>query len=173
MTHDSGPLTVDLWCLFQPELLKSLSDILVHGGNSNVARRQSALQLKNFLSSNDEATRHIYQQVKSSDIQSFSYNLIRIFFVFMCQLHISLSVHIYKCEISSIYLLSTYNDPQDWMYFSVIFFSVGWPFPRMCVDTSRPTWLEPWGQRLTGHQRQHSASNTSPFLNCQTLYGPP
>jgi len=45
-----------------PELLKSLSDILVHGGNSNVARRQSALQLKNFLSSNDEATRHIYQQ---------------------------------------------------------------------------------------------------------------
>ena len=87
MTHDSGPLTVDLWCLFQPELLKSLSDILVHGGNSNVARRQSALQLKNFLSSNDEATRHIYQQVKSSDIQSFSYNLIRIFFVFMCKLH--------------------------------------------------------------------------------------
>jgi len=45
-----------------PELLKSLSDILVHGGNSNVARRQSALQLKNFLSSNDEATRHLYQQ---------------------------------------------------------------------------------------------------------------
>ena len=39
-----------------------MSDILVHGGNSNVARRQSALQLKNFLSSNDEATRHLYQQ---------------------------------------------------------------------------------------------------------------
>ena len=171
MTHDSGPLTVDLWCLFQPELLKSLSDILVHGGNSNVARRQSALQLKNFLSSNDEATRHIYQQVKSSDIQSFSYNLIRIFFVFMCQLHISLSIHV----ITSVNYCPS---PLSRMILRNrcifrFFFSVGWPFPRMFVVTSRPMWLEPWGQKLTGHRRQHSAFSTSPFLNCQTLYGPP
>lgn len=43
-----------------PELLKSLSDILVHGGNSAVARRQAGLQLKNRLSSNDDATRVAY-----------------------------------------------------------------------------------------------------------------
>ena len=43
-----------------PELLKSLSDILVHGGNAAVARRQAGLQLKNRLSSNDDATRVAY-----------------------------------------------------------------------------------------------------------------
>ena len=37
-----------------PELLKTLSDILFHCGNSGVARRQAGLQLKNQLTSNDE-----------------------------------------------------------------------------------------------------------------------
>ena len=45
-----------------PELLKSLSDILVHGGNSGVARRQAGLQLKNRLSSNEDATRIAYME---------------------------------------------------------------------------------------------------------------
>jgi hypothetical protein len=46
----------------QAELLKTLSDILVHGGNSAVARRQAGLQLKNRLMSNDDAVRHQVQQ---------------------------------------------------------------------------------------------------------------
>ncbi len=45
-----------------PQLLKTLSDILVHGGNSSVARRQAGLQLKNQLASNDEATKASYQE---------------------------------------------------------------------------------------------------------------
>ena len=44
------------------ELLKTLSDILVHGGNSAVARRQAGLQLKNRLMSNDDAVRHVVQE---------------------------------------------------------------------------------------------------------------
>jgi len=43
-------------------LLRTLSDILVHGGNSEVARRQAGLQLKNRLASNDEATKAAYQE---------------------------------------------------------------------------------------------------------------
>ena len=37
-----------------PELLKTLSDILTHGGNGPVARRQAGLQLKNQLTSIDD-----------------------------------------------------------------------------------------------------------------------
>jgi len=44
------------------ELLKTLSDILVHGGNSAVARRQAGLQLKNRLMSNDDAIRQAVQE---------------------------------------------------------------------------------------------------------------
>ena len=46
----------------QAELLKTLSDILVHGGNSAVARRQAGLQLKNRLMSNDDTVRHAVQE---------------------------------------------------------------------------------------------------------------
>ena len=45
-----------------PELLKTLSDILSHGGHSAVARRQAGLQLKNRLTSNDETVKVQYQQ---------------------------------------------------------------------------------------------------------------
>jgi len=45
-----------------PELLKQLSDVLKHGGNSPVARMQAALQLKNHLYSKDAAIRLTYQQ---------------------------------------------------------------------------------------------------------------
>lgn len=47
---------------FQPELLKSLSDILKHGGNSPVARMQAGLQLKNALYSKDNAIKLQHQQ---------------------------------------------------------------------------------------------------------------
>ncbi|XP_046331588.1 importin subunit beta-1-like isoform X2 [Haliotis cracherodii] len=45
-----------------PELLKQLSDVLKHGGNSPVARMQAGLQLKNALYSKDPATKLQYQQ---------------------------------------------------------------------------------------------------------------
>lgn len=45
-----------------PELLKQLSDVLKHGGNSPVARMQAALQLKNSLYSKDPTIRTTYQQ---------------------------------------------------------------------------------------------------------------
>lgn len=45
-----------------PELLKTLSDILIHGGNSAVARRQAGLQLKNQLTSNDDAVKSRMQE---------------------------------------------------------------------------------------------------------------
>merc|ERR1719242_1761720 len=60
-----------------PELLKSLSDILVHGGNSAVARRQAGLQLKNRLSSNDDATRIAYMDrwlALSEDVRNYVKN---------------------------------------------------------------------------------------------------
>lgn len=44
-----------------PELLKTLSEILAHGGNSAVARRQAGLQLKNRLASHDDAIKAQYQ----------------------------------------------------------------------------------------------------------------
>ena len=34
----------------------------MHGGNSDVARRQAGLQLKNCLASNDESTKSLYQE---------------------------------------------------------------------------------------------------------------
>lgn len=43
------------------ELLKTLSDILANVGNSAVARRQSGLQLKNRLTSNDDGVKQNYQ----------------------------------------------------------------------------------------------------------------
>jgi importin subunit beta-1 len=42
-------------------LLKTLSDILCHGGHSAVARRQAGLQLKNRLTSNDDSVKATYQ----------------------------------------------------------------------------------------------------------------
>ncbi|NP_001191603.1 importin beta 1 [Aplysia californica] len=45
-----------------PELLKQLSDILKHGGNSPVARMQAGLQLKNTLYSKDQTIKAQYQQ---------------------------------------------------------------------------------------------------------------
>lgn len=46
----------------QPEFLKTLAIILAYGGNSEVARRQAGLQLKNYLASNDEAGKAQRQQ---------------------------------------------------------------------------------------------------------------
>ena len=46
----------------QPELLKQLSEVLKHGGNSPVARMQAGLQLKNALYSKDPLVRTQYQQ---------------------------------------------------------------------------------------------------------------
>lgn len=48
-------------CL-QPELLKQLSDVLKHGGNSPVARMQAGIQLKNALYSKDTVIRTQHQQ---------------------------------------------------------------------------------------------------------------
>ncbi|XP_076458864.1 importin subunit beta-1-like [Babylonia areolata] len=45
-----------------PELLKSLSDILKHGGNSAVSRMQAGLQLKNAVYSKDIGVRALHQQ---------------------------------------------------------------------------------------------------------------
>ncbi|KAL8564063.1 Importin subunit beta-1 [Nucella lapillus] len=45
-----------------PELLKSLSDILKHGGNSAVSRMQAGLQLKNAVYSKDLTVRALHQQ---------------------------------------------------------------------------------------------------------------
>ncbi|KAK7111932.1 hypothetical protein V1264_011476 [Littorina saxatilis] len=45
-----------------PELLKSLSDILKHGGNSPVSRMQAGLQLKNAIYSKDVSVRAVHQQ---------------------------------------------------------------------------------------------------------------
>lgn len=44
------------------EFLKALSDVLVHGGNSSVARMAAGLQLKNHLTSKDLAIKEQYQQ---------------------------------------------------------------------------------------------------------------
>lgn len=44
------------------EFLKALSDVLVHGGNSAVARMAAGLQLKNHLTSKDLAIKEQYQQ---------------------------------------------------------------------------------------------------------------
>ena len=46
----------------QLELLKQLSDILKHGGNSQVARMQAGIQLKNALYSKDPNLRFQYIQ---------------------------------------------------------------------------------------------------------------
>jgi len=46
----------------QPEFVKTLSDILYHGGNSPVARMAAGLQLKNTLTSKDAAVKVQYQQ---------------------------------------------------------------------------------------------------------------
>jgi len=45
-----------------PELIKTLSDVLYHGGNSSVVRQQAGVQLKNFLYTNDEALRTQYEE---------------------------------------------------------------------------------------------------------------
>ncbi|XP_069697623.1 importin subunit beta-1 isoform X3 [Periplaneta americana] len=45
-----------------PEFVKTLSDILYHGGNSPVARMAAGLQLKNTLTSKDPAVKTQYQQ---------------------------------------------------------------------------------------------------------------
>ena len=51
-----------LLSIFQPELLKSLSEILKNGTNSPVARMQAGLQLKNALYSKDTTLKVEYQQ---------------------------------------------------------------------------------------------------------------
>lgn len=45
-----------------PEFLKTLSDILHHGGNSHVARMAAGLQLKNHLTSKDANIKQSHQQ---------------------------------------------------------------------------------------------------------------
>ena len=45
-----------------PELIKTLSDVLYHGGNFSVVRQQAGVQLKNFLYTNDEALRAQYEE---------------------------------------------------------------------------------------------------------------
>lgn len=45
-----------------PEFIKTLSDILRHGGNSPVARMAAGLQLKNQLTSKDPNIKLQYQQ---------------------------------------------------------------------------------------------------------------
>lgn len=45
-----------------PEFVKTLSDILRHGGNSPVARMAAGLQLKNQLTSKDATVKLNYQQ---------------------------------------------------------------------------------------------------------------
>lgn len=45
-----------------PEFIKTLSDILRHGGNSPVARMAAGLQLKNQLTSKDPNVKLSYQQ---------------------------------------------------------------------------------------------------------------
>lgn len=45
-----------------PEFIKTLSDILRHGGNSPVARMAAGLQLKNQLTSKDSNVKVNYQQ---------------------------------------------------------------------------------------------------------------
>ena len=57
-------INTNLYCVFllQPELLKTLSDILANVANSSVARRQAGLQLKNRLTSNDDIVKQTYQE---------------------------------------------------------------------------------------------------------------
>ena len=57
-------ININLYCVFllQPELLKTLSDILANVANSSVARRQAGLQLKNRLTSNDDIVKQTYQE---------------------------------------------------------------------------------------------------------------
>lgn len=45
-----------------PEFIKTLSDILRHGGNSPVARMAAGLQLKNQLTSKDPEIKQQYQR---------------------------------------------------------------------------------------------------------------
>jgi len=45
-----------------PELIRTLSDVLYHGGNSAVCRQQAGVQLKNFLYTNDESLKAQYEQ---------------------------------------------------------------------------------------------------------------
>jgi len=45
-----------------PELIRTLSDVLYHGGNSAVVRQQAGVQLKNFLYTNDESLRTQYEE---------------------------------------------------------------------------------------------------------------
>lgn len=45
-----------------PQFIKTLSDILRHGGNSPVARMAAGLQLKNHLTSKDQSIKVSYQQ---------------------------------------------------------------------------------------------------------------
>ena len=54
-------LSDDCFDWFQPELLKKLSDVLKHGGNSPVARMQAGIQLKNALYSKDHLLQEQYR----------------------------------------------------------------------------------------------------------------
>lgn len=58
ITSDS----VNFYFKLQPEFVKTLSDVLHHGGNSPVARMAAGLQLKNTLTSKDTNVKAQYQQ---------------------------------------------------------------------------------------------------------------
>jgi len=45
-----------------PQLIRTLSEVLYHGGNSAVCRQQAGVQLKNFLYTNDESLRSQYEE---------------------------------------------------------------------------------------------------------------
>lgn len=54
--------SVNFYFKLQPEFVKTLSDVLHHGGNSPVARMAAGLQLKNTLTSKDTNVKAQYQQ---------------------------------------------------------------------------------------------------------------
>jgi len=45
-----------------PQLIRTLSEVFYHGGNSAVCRQQAGVQLKNFLYTNDESLRSQYEE---------------------------------------------------------------------------------------------------------------
>lgn len=55
-------MLINFYFKLQPEFVKTLSDVLHHGGNSPVARMAAGLQLKNTLTSKDTNVKAQYQQ---------------------------------------------------------------------------------------------------------------
>lgn len=74
-------------CSLQPELLKQLSDVLKHGGNSPVARMQAGIQLKNALYSKDTTIRTQHQQrwmQFPADLRAYIKNNVRCHVICCC-----------------------------------------------------------------------------------------